>query len=653
MKSVGNSTLSDIIQYDVVGGSSIRPLTRTQWFDDLSSTWTDFEDIEGRTLTFSNKNKRYDSQSFLPPSSKIDFTLNNFNQIYSTGSGNPKASILKKNRLVRAWSGFEINTGVRATASDDFTSGKFVHTQKSSNTVILKQASYTGTVSSGADFTLYGGGNYGGSNYDPAGYYHNRIEISDGESVFFEWSANVSSSNFDVRFRTAPTTTAMEYSGWGNFIPLSSGSNTITVNKSLNDDYLEYLVRFKAPYWTASDKINSINYQEFDRVYMFNRGTYILDEPDYDDTKVKCGGRDYLKKALETKINLPSYTTATNIQTVITGIFDRCSIPYDTAKWDITSTTVSVSNTLATKFNNISGWKATDLCMDAINAGNDDWRIKNEEDGGLSLKIIPTDREADWNAHYLYNIERINKDFDSDKQLQRTTMVNKDIVVNSESLLKSYSGTASSVHLTYGSAAIYVRYTDENGVIQTEDNRSNTAIDFTLSGSAADIKVYGCTPRNAITDEIWAECGNANNIIKNEGSTYKRDNAFFDQSMADAWCSYMIERNSDPRKKITLSMVSNPMLELNDKVTVFDLYTYSDDIYNLQEIRETWKEPVLKDQLVLEDAGVDIGDFIWDRNGWTEGLNDLKFDTGLTYDQDLPISGSDDTDYSNTKKVVF
>jgi hypothetical protein len=276
----------------------------------------------------------------------------------------------------------------------------------------------------------------------------------------------------------------------------------------------------------------------------------------------------------------------------------------------------------------------------------DDWRLKTETDGGLSLKILETDKEADWNANYVFNIESISKDFDSDKQLQRVTMVNKDIVVNSESLLKTYTGTATDLHLTYGTSAIYVRYTDANSVISSEDARSNTAIDFTCSGSTANISVFGCTPRNAITDEIWAERGNSDNIIGNKGSTYKRTNPLFNQTMANEWCNYMMERNADPRKKVTFSMVSNPFLELNDKITVFDLYTYSDDIYNLQSIRESWKEPVLKDTLTLEDAGIDLGRFIWDRNGSATGTNDLKYDIGLVWDQDLPIGGSDTATYN-------
>jgi hypothetical protein len=107
----------------------------------------------------------------------------------------------------------------------------------------------------------------------------------------------------------------------------------------------------------------------------------------------------------------------------------------------------------------------------------------------------------------------------------------------------------------------------------------------------------------------------------------------------------MIDLWSDPAKRIELSMVSNPYLELNDALLVFDLYTYTDDIFSLQTIRETWSDPSLKSSLVLTDRGFDLGQFIWDRNGETAGTNDLKYDIGFVWDQDLEIGGSDDTTY--------
>jgi len=642
MKTDYTSTISEVIQYDVAGGAVSKPYIKTEYYSSTQSTFVDFTDLEGRTIELSNENRRYMVYSFMPPSKKISFTLNNFEQLYSTGSGNTKATILKKNLIVRAWSGFELTQSEAQTSqSDDFAStNKFVHTQKSGSTVIYDISSYTGTVDGNLLKNMYNSNTYGATTYEYSGYYLKTFTITDAERKFKQATITTSSADFDFRYRVSPYS---DFFGatWSTISSIASGSNTKNFNADLDDDYLQVALLFKK----ATGAINSISVLKEDNVFLFKQGTFILDDPNYQDTKVVCNGRDYLKKALETEINLPDLTGTLNVATAMTYVLDRCGVPYDTAEWDTTSTTISVDATVAEQLDNISGWQALDFLMDAVNAGDDDWRLKTEETGNLSLKKIPTDVEADYTIHYFYNIESIDKDLDSDKQLQRITVMNKDIVVNPEIELKTYTGTATALHLTYGTTALYVRYTDDNSVIITEDSRSNTAIDFTLSGSTSDIVLYGCTPKNALTVEVFAEAGNSDNIVNNEGSTYKRINPFMSANMCQKFADYLIGFYGDPAKKITLSMVPNPYLELNDNLVIFDLYTYTDDIYGLTSIRESWNEPALKVQLTLEDRGFDLGDFIWDRNGFKSGINDLDYDKGFVWDQNLEIGGSDSNTY--------
>jgi len=122
----------------------------------------------------------------MPPSKTISFTLNNYGQIYSTGSGNSKATILKKNLLVRASSGFELTTAEGQTSqSDDFaTDTKFVHTQKSGSTVIYDKSSYSGTVDSSLLYNMYDSNTYGATTYEYSGYYLKEFEITNDEREF-------------------------------------------------------------------------------------------------------------------------------------------------------------------------------------------------------------------------------------------------------------------------------------------------------------------------------------------------------------------------------------------------------------------------------------------------------------------------------------
>ena len=650
MKSNYSDTISERIQYDAVGGATSKPKIKTEYYD--GSTWQVFSDVESRSIELSNDNRRYQSYSFMPPVKTINFTLNNFEQIYSTGSGDAKASILTKNLLVRAWSGYELTMADTTGTGDDFsTDAKLVHVQKSGSKLYADIDSYTGTIASGSDLVLYGTTTYGATAYSPLGYYHKAVTITNIEREFLEVTVNASSNNFDFAYRVSPNADFMG-SAWSTFSNISTGANVKDIFADDQDNYMEYMVRFKAPTWTtATDYINSIRYVKEDKVYLFKRGTFVLDEPRYSD-KVQCIGRDYLKKALETEVNLPTLSSV-NIGTAISYVLDRCSVPYDVSNWNTTGTTVSVNSTLAENINNISGWQCLDYLMDCLNAGDDDWRLKTEEDGSLSLKIIPTDVEADWTVHYHYNIESIQKNFDSDKQLQRVTVMNKDFVVNPESTLKHLTGTTTSTSL-YSTLpkALFIRFSDTLGVITEESSRTNTAITFGVnSGDEYNIYIYGCTPKNALTDEVYAERGNSSNIINNDGSTYKRINPFMSEDMCTAYADYLIGFYEDPPYKIDLTMNSNPYLELNDNVMVFDIYTYTDNIYGLTSIKESWSEPGMKDSLLFQSRGFSLGRFIWDRNGLNSGINDLPYDKGFVWDQDLTIGSSDTATY--TKQIAM
>ena len=88
MKSAPTATLTEVLLYDVIGGASPKPMIKTEYFSDTSNTWAEFEDVETRSLAISAENKRYASYSFMPPVKEMGMVLNNYEQVYSTGSGN-------------------------------------------------------------------------------------------------------------------------------------------------------------------------------------------------------------------------------------------------------------------------------------------------------------------------------------------------------------------------------------------------------------------------------------------------------------------------------------------------------------------------------------------------------------------------------------
>ena len=620
MKSTTSNTLTEYLLYDVIGGASPKPRIKTEYFSDVTSTWESFADVEGRSLNISTENKRYASYSFMPPVKEMKLTLNNFWQIYSTGSGNPKASILKKNLKVRCWSGYQVIPGLTSLYEGVLANtAKLYHTKIEDGKVVMDIASTPySTIATAAELggTVMGTTTYGNLTYGYAAYYSKTFKITDEEDPG-EIDINVTSDNFSFKWRVSKHS---DFNGatWSDYIPLVAGDNSIIIKGEAYDEYVQFICRFNSSTWDITEKINSIGIRYGDIIQLFKRGTFIIDEPNYND-KVSISGRDYLKKALETEINLPDLTATKTVTDRLTEVFDRCSIPYNTSEWDVISTTCLVSNaTIAESLSNKSAWKVCDLLMDAINAGDDDIYFTFNEDGRAVIKRLETDVEADWTTHYKYNIESVSKNFDSDSQLQRCTVLNKSITVDSEITLGSFTGTTSgnSLHLSYGTTAMYVRYTDVNEVILNESSRTNTGIDFDVAATASsyNIKVYGCHPKSVAGGSIWEESGNSNNILNNEGSTYKRVNPFMDNSKAKAFADYIIDRNGDPRFNITVKQQVNPLLEVGiDNIMVFDKYSFTDSIYGLQGISETWNNPSLKEVIKLRDRGFDLTNFIWSR----------------------------------------
>jgi hypothetical protein len=102
LRTVENAIIGDSV-LDYTNGSVSKPIIRTQWYNDVSSTWVDFDsaDVQTRTISFATENDRYQIYSFLPPSSNLGLVLNNYDQIYSTGAQTEKSAILKKNLKVR------------------------------------------------------------------------------------------------------------------------------------------------------------------------------------------------------------------------------------------------------------------------------------------------------------------------------------------------------------------------------------------------------------------------------------------------------------------------------------------------------------------------------------------------------------------------
>lgn len=652
MKSALNNTIGDFI-VDQIDGSSSAPIIKTEYFSDTQSTWREIpsEFIESRTINLSSVNDRYQVHSFVPPIKTMDLMLNNFDHGWNDDGA--RAGIIAKNRLIRCSTGLNMPLGTNTLLTDDFATGaKFVNTVKSGSLVTSDITPFSGTIATAAELGVtYGtGATYGSAVYGHLGYYTKTFNLPEsGDNEARHFNINVNSNNFSLKYRVG-NDSAFIGSPWYNYRALTTGANSMSLTADDNQNFIQYIIRFEGNTYGV-DNLNSAVLNYSSKAELFKQGTFILDQPKFND-KVKAQGRDYLRKALETEINIPAVSNQP-ITTTLTKVFDRCSIPYDTATWNLTATTISLTTTAAESFNNTSAYKVTDKLMTALNAGNDDWKFAFK-DGQATINILPTATEADALAHYFFHIEQISKDLDSDRQLQRVTAVNKDIIVESESLLKSATGAATSaLSITYADS-LYVRYEDNNNTILTETARTNGSVSLSMStGSGYDIDVYGCVPKNAITTEVWGEKGNAANILSNDGNTHKAVNEFLTATMAQDLCNYLITKNGSPAKRVQTVQLMNPLVELDDNFLIFARETSDNTIFGLQKITESWTNPGLKHKLEFVDKGVVFENFVWDRDGYNPGVEDNKYDTSLIWEYDLGVNATaDNTSYNKPVRMA-
>jgi hypothetical protein len=593
----------------------------------------------------------------LPPSKELGVSCNNFNQVFNPGAPGQYAGVIKKNTLIRAWSGFEFaNTAFSLTANDNFSSNtKHFHTVKTGEKLYMTPAaSGFSTIATAAELgTPYGSSTYGTTVYSYAAYYTKTFQLGATTTPKpTKLTVNASSNQFSLKYRVSGYSDFWDTS-WNTYTTLSTGTNEFPLTAEFQDQYIQYLVRFNSSTWNTADYISTVTLDYKDKVKLWLKGTFIVDDPQFQNTDLNISGRDYLRKNLETEINLPEFSNI-NIATAISYILDRTNTPYDTSSWDALATTVSYNTGVGEP--NKSGWQWLDHAMDALNAGDDEWRFQFDKEGNAELKKVPTSVEADFGVNYFNNFENITKSLNSIKQLQRVTVVNKDIVVDTETLLKSISGVLASstaVSATYADA-LYVRYVDNNNTILTERSRNNDGLTFTMTAGNYSIDIYGCTPSNVISNEIWAEFGNSNNIKNADGATHKIVNPLMDQSAANEYTKYIMAENADPRNQIELTMVQNPLFELNDNGVIIDRDTFTyGDIYNLVGIQENYSPPSIKQTLKFMDRGFDLGPVTYDRNGPVAGLLDFPYDIGMVYDIDIPLDEGDTTNYNYTKQVRF
>lgn len=687
MKSALNATLSEVLHYDIVSGASSKALIRTQYY--TAGTFTDFpEDVSERNIELSTENEQYGVFSFMPPVQTMDFQLNNFGQKYNTeNTASAYSAILKKNLIVKAWSGYEMTAAVSsATISDDFiTSARLFHVQSTGGDLILDSTSYAGTIGTYAE-PLYNSETYNDSNYAYSGFYEKKIVLN-GARPAVDWlSITTNNPNISLKYQVGNFRDwVMVWTPWQT---LASGANIVNIDGEKGDRVFRYLLRWNDVQWNSTDAVEDIKYHYSEYAQMFPQGVFVIDDPKFTDAFVQVSGRDYLKKALEQNVNLPRRQII-GVTDAINKVLDRCGIPY--ATHDAIATAVSFDSSACDWAQNKTGWQILSALMDAANAGTDDLRFIFREDGRAQVKRIQTDRESDWTLHYHYNTETQSVSTDSDKQLQRATIMQRQAFVSAEVTIGDFSGSTATaaLHLAYATFAkydsnenwidgtsgtvasatsegIFVRYIDNLNTIESETARYNTGIDFALTGASGgvysyDITVLGCGFQKK-THRPYAEKGNSRNLAQKVGTTTSQVNPFIrDQSSLQAFADYLMEQYEEPAAVIESHLVSNPLLELSDNLTNINQWAFDSKIYTIFRLSESWNDPQLKQTISMRRRAFDITPIVYDRfepiqraDDALNEINVLMYDNGMIWEQYLqPTATADNADISELYDEVI
>lgn len=675
MKSASTAARTDEILYDIVGGYRSNPLAELEYYDVTTASWIKMDDVTSMSFSLSNDNKIYGKFSLVPGCGDMEASFDNTLGKYSPGSGNKFDGILIRNRKVRAQIGYKLSGSVGTSVAHSASSyTKLYHTKIVSSTIkndISSGFTWLALPGITSAWTFYGGQNYGSGTYQPEGYYVSSIidfTLFDVETLT---ALNMTSDNtkIDMYYRNSNDYTQLS-SNLASFTFLGStsvGANSFAL-PSITDRLFQFAIVFRTGVWgTGTISAMSISYNT--QAEYFTQGENLIDEPTfhsaYGDYTASFSARDFFKKAFETTVTCPTYAVAVDVAQILRDVADRCGIPHNDGSELIADTTYDVAISDDLNFKDTAAIDIFDEVMLYLNSKNTNYRLERYgEYLRLSLKST-TVTSADWIADYRDTMLSIDKSYVSDKLIQRVTVLNQDEIVDPEIQLATdtYITAQNDTDLSWSNDSMYLRIVITGDDIFTLNYIDLAAkkINFDITpvasaGCNTTVTIYGDELKNART-YYFGESVYVANQTNSDGFTQKIINRLC-QSDADcrALAEGIVSRFGNPNFQVSVKLPCNPLLELGDRVLLWEKYTYSNTIYRIDAISIDYSADGASFYmtLTLTDLGYGITNFIWDANGVNAGANDLSYDSGLLWDQDLGVTALEDTtDYSSTKPVRF
>jgi len=661
---------------DVLSSGSSHPIARVQYMSDAQA-WVDLEDVLSVTINKKGVDNRWNVFSLLPPVSEMTVQMNNFAQKYSDGSGSPFEGILTRNRKLRAFLGYLLNGTSKNIVSISLANESLVLWHTSNAGGVIKSDSGAEALPpslAGLTFQLYGSGLYGSGLYQIEGYWESSV-IQSGSLDELRVTADM--GDIDIYMRSSVSSETLSSENYTLLGETISGIKQF-LTPSIDDKkrYFQVAAVFRTGTWGLG-QVSELNLHSRYNLEFFSQGIFLADDPQFTSSKDSYGAsfsaRDYFKKALETKISIPSYTG--DIIGIVRLAASKVGIPWTTASLPTVSKTVTIPS--GQPFTTVTAQAILDECITYMAATvNANYRLRIKDDGLLTLVSKPASAvTADYSLHYAYDLFAIQKGYSSNNLLQAASVLAKENAVQEQIQLANQTLTSIGDHtITLSYEALFkeveVYYQTSDPSVNAEIISSalnNVVIRLTGSGTVSvNVKVNGCrfTGSRPYSGESFASI---NHIIphvqqgvsgseqRRDGITYKFVNRFISSDAeAKAVADLMVAGYGNKKYQLTVTVWGLPIAEIDDRFMVYEKYTATNSIFVLENISQSFNAAgaSYRSTLTFTDLGFTLPAFIWDANGQDEGPLDLLWDSGLIWDQDLGFGEIDNETYENTRPVI-
>lgn len=652
MKSGAMQDITDEI-LDFANGARSFPTAKVEYYDESTATWYPLKGVESLSVSNAAENYQYGKALFTPGANTASVSLDNAKGEYSNGSGKEFDGVLKRNLKIRASVGYVVSTPQYSTKSYTGT-GAIKYKSIYSGGVYKSDATgtdlYTELPGISENWTFYGS-LYGSGVYNIAdGYYLSTIMEFDQQDVLNQLRMTGDGTTVKVYARSSDIIEQLE----DNILPFellgttASGSNTSSLG-DIPHKYFQFCLVFTSGVY-GSGSVANIEVYYNDQTADFDQGEFLVDAPSWSSSygayKAGISARDIFKKAFETSITMPTYeATPVDVAQILRDALDRAKVPHNDGTELIPDTGIMVTITDGVNWKNESCISVVNEVMFYLYSKNNAYKLIRQGDSNLALVTVNSAiNTSDWVLDYRYNLQSLSISELSDKLLQRATFLSVEHTTETEVTLDNDSFTTTGTKtLTWSVDSMYLRIettgtaTVSNVSVDLASHSLSFDID-SITGTYA-VTLYGCNLGEGFSG-YFGESISWENADAADGFTQKIVNRLI-QSDAEAatMAEAYVSKYGTPATQATATINCNPLLEIGDRLLIWDKYTYTNSIYRIDQISISFSASGanLKQSLTLSDLGISIdpASFLWDSG--------TQYDTGRLWDQDLGTSLVEDT----------